>query len=153
MEVILKQDFKGLGHKNNIVNVKPGYGRNYLIPQGFAVVANEVNKKVALENARQAAHKVAKLREEAEAIATQLGRLTVEITAKAGDSGKIFGSITPAQLANALKAQRIVVDHKNIGFSKPVKELGTHEATIILHKDVVHTLAFRVVSVRHSSEN
>lgn len=76
----------------------------------------------------------------------QLAQLTIEITAKAGDSGKIFGSITPAQLASALKAQRIVVDHKNISFSKPIKDLGTHEATIILHKDVVCTLAFRVMS-------
>jgi large subunit ribosomal protein L9 len=146
MEVILKQDFKGLGYKNNVIKVKPGYGRNYLIPQGFAIVANEINKKIALENSRQAAHKVAMLREEAVALATQLGQLIIEIEAKAGDSGKIFGSITPAQLANALKAQRVVVDHKNIGFSKPIKELGTHEATIILHKDVVCTLAFRVVS-------
>lgn len=153
MEVILNQDFKGLGHKNNIVKVKPGYGRNYLIPQGFAVVANEVNKKVALENARQVAYKVAKLREEAEATVAQLGRLTIEITAKAGDSGKIFGSITPAQLANALEAQHIFVDHKEISFGKPIKELGIHEATIILHKDIVHTLAFRVISAQHRVEN
>ncbi len=146
MEVILNQDFKGLGHKNNIVKVKPGYGRNYLIPQGFAVVANEGNKKVALENARQAAHKVAKLREEAEAMAAQLGQLTIEITAKAGDGGKIFGSITTAQLADALKAQHILVDRKDISFGKPIKELGTHEATIALHKDLVHTLTFRVIS-------
>jgi large subunit ribosomal protein L9 len=146
MEVILKQDLKGLGQKNNTVTVKPGYGRNYLIPQGFAVVANEVNKKVALENARQAAHKVAKLRKEAEAIAEQLGRLTIELTTKVGDSGKIFGSITPAQLANALAAQSIVVDRKDISFSNPIKVLGTHEATIVLHKEVVHTLSFRVIS-------
>ena len=146
MEVILKQDFKSLGYKNNIVKVKPGYGRNYLIPQGFAVVANEVNKKIALENARQMAHKVSKQREEAEALAVRLDQLTVEITAKAGDSGKIFGSITSAQLADALKAYRIVVDRKDISLSKPIKELGAHEATVMLHKDVVYTLAFKVVS-------
>jgi large subunit ribosomal protein L9 len=146
MEVILKQDFKRLGYKNNIVKVKPGYGRNYLIPQGFAVVANEVNRKIALENARQMAHKVAKHKEEAKAIAVRLDQLTIEIAAKAGDSGKIFGSITSAQLANALKAYQIVVDRKDISFSKAIKELGAQEATIILHKDVVHTLAFRVVS-------
>lgn len=146
MEVILKQDFKSLGYKNNIVKVKPGYGRNYLIPQGFAVVANEVNKKIALENARQMAHKVAKHKEEAKAIAVRLDQLTIEIAAKAGDSGKIFGSITSAQLADALKAQRIVVDRKDISLSKPIKALGTHEATVTLHKDVVHTLAFKVVS-------
>jgi large subunit ribosomal protein L9 len=153
MEIILKQDFKGLGHKDSVVKVKPGYGRNYLIPQGFAVVANEVNKKVALENSRQAAHKVAKLRKEAEAVAAQLAHITIEITAKAGDSGKIFGSITPAQLANALMDQHIVVDRKDISFDQPIKALGTHEATIILHKDVVHTLAFRVISAQHGSKN
>ena len=146
MEVILKQDFERLGSKNSVVKVKPGYGRNYLIPQGFAVVANEVNRKVALENARQAAHKVARLREEAEALATQLDKLSIEIKAKAGDSGKIFGSITPSQLSDMLRAQHILVDRRDISFSKPIKELGTHEATITLHKDVVCTLAFKVTS-------
>jgi len=146
MEVILKQNFKGLGNKNDIVKVKPGYGRNYLIPQGIAIVANETNRKIALENTRQIAHKVAKLKEEAEVLATQLSQLTVEIEAKAGESGKIFGSITSTQLANALKAQHIFVDHKDISFNKPVKELGTHKANISLHKDVVYTLTFKVVS-------
>jgi len=146
MEVILKQDFEGLGHKDNVVKVKPGYGRNYLIPQGFAVVANEVNKKIALENARQVAHRVAKQREEAEALAARLAQLTIEVMAKAGDGGKIFGSVTSAQLVDALKAQQIIVDRKNISFSKAIKELGTHEASIILHKDIVYTLTFSVVS-------
>jgi large subunit ribosomal protein L9 len=146
MEVVLKQDFKKLGSKNSIVKVKPGYGRNYLIPQGFAVVANEVNKKIALENARQTAHRVAKQKDEAKAIAAQLDQLTIKMTAKAGDSGKIFGSITSAQLADALKAYHIVVDHKDISFGKSIKELGAHEATIMLHKEVVYTLAFSVVS-------
>ena len=146
MEVILKKDFKGLGHKNDTVKVKAGYGRNYLIPQGFAVVANEVNKKIALENIRQAAHKVAKLKEEAEALATQLDQLTMVITAKAGARGKIFGAVTPLQLADALKAQGILVDRKAISFAKPVKELGAHEATLTLHKEVTHTLKFKVVA-------
>ena len=146
MEVILRQDVEGLGYKNDTVKVKPGYGRNYLIPQGFAVVANEANKKVALENARQAAHKVAKQREEAEALAAQLDRLTVEIAVKTGENGKIFGSITATQLADALKEQQIVVDRKSITFGRPIKELGTHAATIVLHKEVVHTLAFSVTA-------
>lgn len=145
MEVILKQDFKGVGYKNDIVQVKPGYGRNYLIPQGIAVTANKVNKKIALENTRQAAHKVVKLKEEAKRLATQLDQLFIEISAKAGDSGKIFGSITSSQIANALKAQNIVIDSKAISFSQPIKVLGTHEATITLHKDVVYILAFSVV--------
>ncbi|MCU0318254.1 MAG: 50S ribosomal protein L9 [Amoebophilaceae bacterium] len=147
MEIILKQDLQPLGLKNSMVTVKPGYGRNYLIPRGLAVVANVANRKIALENARQIAHKVAKLKEEAEALAIRLGQLTVEVTAKAGEGGKIFGSITPSQLVDALKAQRIFVDRKDIIFSKPIKELGVHEAVITLHRDVVHTLSFRVLSV------
>ena len=147
MEVILKQDFAGLGYKNDTVKVKPGYGRNYLIPKGFAVVANEVNRKITLENVRQTAHKVARQKEGAEALAAQLDQLTVEITAKAGgDSGKIFGSITPTQLADALKSHQIIVDRKAISFSKPIKELGTHKATIVLHRDVIYTLTFNVIS-------
>ncbi|MHA7877534.1 MAG: 50S ribosomal protein L9 [Bacteroidota bacterium] len=146
MEVILKQNFEGLGYKNDIVKVKPGYGRNYLIPQGFAIIANSRNKKVALENVRQAAHKVAKQKEAAEVLATQLDQLNIAITVKAGENGKIFGSITATQLVDALKSYQIVVDRKDISFSKPIKELGTHEATIVLHKDVVRTLAFSVKS-------
>jgi len=145
MEIILKQDFAGLGHKNDIVKVKPGYGRNYLIPQGFAVVANQVNKKIALENARQAAHKVAKQREEAKSLAAQLTQLTIEVTAKAADDGKIFGSITSAQIADALRAHHVVIDRKAISFGKAVKEVGVHEATIRLHQDLVHTLSFSVL--------
>lgn len=145
MEVILKQDLQSLGLKNSIVTVKPGYGRNYLIPRGLAVVANVANRKVALENARQVAHKVAKLKEEAEALSVRLAQLTIEVTAKAGEGGKIFGSITTSQLSDALKAQHIFIDRKDIVFSKPIKELGVHEATIILHKDVVHALSFRVL--------
>ncbi len=146
MEVILKEDLRGLGHKNDTVQVKPGYGRNYLIPKGLAVVANEVNKKIALENIRQAAHKTAKLKGEAESLANKIDQLTIEVTAKAGDNGKIFGSVTTTQLTEALKAQGIVVDRRDISFSKPVKELGSHEALITLHKEVTHTLSFKVVA-------
>lgn len=146
MEIILKQDFAGLGYKNDIVKVKPGYGRNYLIPKGFAVVANQANKKVALENVRQAAHKVAKQREEVQMLSEQLDRLTLEIKVETGDNGKIFGSVTSAQLADALKAQGVVVNRKNIRFNQPIKELGMHEATIVLHKDVVYTLSFGVTA-------
>ncbi len=147
MEIILKKDFAGLGRKNVTLKVKAGYGRNYLIPQGIAMVANEVNKKIALENTRQAAHKVARLKEEAMALAVQLDKMTIEIEAQAGGRGKIFGSIAPARLAEALKEQEIFIDRKDISFAKPIKELGAHEASITLHKEVVHTLKFRVVSV------
>ena len=148
MEVILKEDLRGLGYKNDTVKVKPGYGRNYLIPQGLAMVANEVNKKIASENVSQAAHKAARLKEEAEALATQLEQVTLEITAQAADTGKIFGAVTPLQLASALKDQRIIIDRKDISFAKPVKALGVHEATLTLHKEVVHTLKFKVVATQ-----
>ena len=146
MEVILKKDLRGLGHKNDTVQVKPGYGRNYLIPKGLAMVANEINKKIALENIRQAAHKTAKLKEEALELANKIDQLTIEVTAKAGDNGKIFGSVTTTQLAEALKAHRIVIDRRDISFGKPVKMLGSHEASIVLHKEVSHPLTFKVVA-------
>ena len=146
MEVILKEDFKGLGYKHDIVQVKPGYGRNYLIPRGYARAASEANKKVALENARQMAHKLAKRKQDAEAIAARLAELAVEVAAKAGEKGRIFGAVTAAQLAEALKTQGIVVDRKAISFKGAVKTLGMHEATLVLHKEVTHTLQFKVVA-------
>lgn len=146
MEIILKQDFKGLGYKNDLVKVKPGYGRNYLIPKGFAVVANVANKKVALENAKQAAHKVAKRKQDAEAVAAKLDQLTIEVKAKAGKSGKIFGSVTPLHLAETLKTQGIIVDRRDISFDEPVKTLGVHRATLVLHKEVVHSFPFKVIA-------
>lgn len=148
MEVILKKDVSGLGQKNDLVKVKPGFGRNYLIPQGIAVTANATNKKVAQENARQAAHKVAQLKQAAEALAARLATLDIAVASKASESGKIFGTITASQLAKALQAYEIEVDRKNIRFSQSIKELGTHEATIALHKDVMHTLSFKVVAER-----
>jgi len=146
MEVILKQDFKGLGFKNDLIKVKPGYGRNYLIPQGFSVVASETNKKVALENAKQAAHKVAKHKQDAEAMAARIDQLTIEIKARAGEKGKIFGSITPLQLAEALREQGIFVDRRDISFDHPIKTLGVHKATVRLHKEVTHPFSFQVIA-------
>ena len=146
MEIVLKQDIQGLGYCNDIVKVKPGYGRNYLIPQGLAVVANASNKKIALENSRQAAHKVEKQQKEAEVLAVQLGKLDIEIRTKVGENEKIFGSVMPAHLAKALEAQSVTIDRSMIRFERPIKTLGTHEATITLHKEVVHTLSFRVVA-------
>ncbi len=145
MEIILKQDFKGLGYKNDLVTVKPGYGRNYLIPQGVAMIANETNKKIAAENARQAAHKLVKRKQDAEAIAARLNEIIVKIPSKAGEKGKIFGAITPLQLAEALKTQAIIVDRRDIKFEKPVKNLGMHKAIINLHKEVVHPFQFEVI--------
>jgi len=104
MEVILTQDVQGLGYKNDVVKVKPGYGRNYLIPNGVALIANDSNKRMTAENTRQAAHKAAKVKQDAEAIAQRLGELTIELKTKAGETGKIFGAVTAIQIADALKS-------------------------------------------------
>ena len=110
MEIILKQDVTGLGYKNDIVKVKAGYGNNYLIPNGFALVATDSNKKLVQENIRQMAHKAAKLKQDAESMASKIGELTIDIGAKAGESGKIFGAVTALQIADALKAKGFEID-------------------------------------------
>ena len=109
MEVILKDDVKGLGYKNDTVDVKPGYGRNYLIPQGLAVIADKSNKKIVAENIRQAAHKAEKIKTEAQAIADQIGDMTLEIPARVGETGKIFGAVTTLQLFETLKDKGIKI--------------------------------------------
>jgi len=145
MELILKEDIAGLGYKNDVVKVKPGYGRNYLIPQGFAIIANESNKKVLAENVRQAAHKAEKIKKDAEALAEAIGNTVLEIPAKAGESGKIFGSVTTLQISDALKSKGITLDRKKISFLSEVKTLGEYEALLDLHKEVKHKVSFKVV--------
>jgi large subunit ribosomal protein L9 len=145
MEVILKDDIKGVGFKNDIVTVKPGFGRNYLIPQGLAVMADKSNKKVVAENIRQAAHKAEKIKTEAQAIADQIGDMTLEIPARVGETGKIFGAVTTLQLSEALKAKGIDVDRKKISFDSEVKTAGEYTASIALHKEVKHQVKFNVV--------
>ena len=146
MEVILKEDIKGLGHKNEMVKVKPGYGENYLIPKGFAIIADAANKKVVAENVRQAAHKVAKIKQEVEDLAKKLDQLTIEIPAKVGEKEKIFGAVTSLQISDALKAKGIAVDRKQIRFNMPIKMLGTYEASLALHEEFTYTLKFTVVA-------
>lgn len=146
MEVILKDDVKGLGYKNDIVSVKPGYGRNYLIPQGFAIIADKSNKKMVAENVRQAAHKADKIKNDSQELANSIGDITLEIPAKVGETGKIFGSVTTNQLAEALKAKGIEVDRKRISFDQDVKTAGEYTASINLHKEVKHTVKFVVVA-------
>ena len=146
MEVILKDDIKGVGFKNDIVTVKPGFGRNYLIPQGLAVMADKSNKKVVAENIRQAAHKADKINNDAQAIADQIGDMTLEIPARVGESGKIFGAVTTLQISEALKAKGIDVDRKKISFDSEVKNAGEYTASIVLHKEVKHQVKFNVVS-------
>ena len=142
----MKQDVTGLGYKNDVVKVKPGYGRNYLIPNGIALIANESNKKVVAENVKQAAHKAAKVKADAEALAAKLGEMTIEIGTKAGESGKIFGAVTAVQVSDALKAKGFEVDRKKISFREQPKQLGTYTAHLDLHKEVKHDITVNVVA-------
>ena len=146
MEVILKQDVTGLGYKNDVVKVKPGFGRNYLIPQGIAIIANNSNKKKIEENIRQAAHKAEKIKQDAQSLASQIGEFTAEIGTKAGETGKIFGAITATQVADALKAKGFDVDRKKISFKEQPKQIGTYAAVIDLHKEVKHEITVNVVA-------
>lgn len=146
MEVILKQDVTGLGYKNDTVKVKPGYGRNYLIPTGAAIIANESNKRMTAENIRQASHKAAKIKQDAEALAVKIGELTIEVGTKAGESGKIFGAVTAVQVAEILKTKGFEVDRKKIHFKEQPKQLGTYTVTLDLHKEVKHVISVNVVA-------
>ena len=145
MEIILKQDIAGLGYKNDTVKVKPGYGRNYLIPQGYAIIANETNKKIVAENLKQAAHKAEKLKSDAQALASKVESTSLEISAKIGDSGKIFGAITTLQISDALKAKGIDIDRKKISIKEDVKEAGDFVAKVDIHKEVKTEVKFSVV--------
>ena len=146
MEIILKKDVANLGHADDIVNVKTGYAVNYLIPQGFATLATESAKKEHAENLRQRAHKEAKFRADAEALAAKLAEVLVKVTAKVSESGKIYGSVTTAQIADALVALGLNVDKKDITINGAVKELGVYEATVKCYKDIKGTAKFEVVA-------
>ena len=145
MEIILKEDVINLGYKNDIVKVKDGYGRNYLIPQGKAVIATESAKKILAENERQRAHKLAKIKADAEAQAAKLNGVKVVITAKVNEDGTIFGGVGAAQVAEALAAKGFEVDRKAI-VAETVKAVGEYTATINLHKEVKAEVAFEVVA-------
>jgi large subunit ribosomal protein L9 len=146
MEVILKQDMQGLGYKNDLVKVKDGYGRNYLIPNGIALLATDSNKRMLAENTKQAAHKAEKIKTAAIELAAKLGDLTVEIGTKAGETGKIFGAVTALQVSDALRAKGYDVDRKKIIFKAQPKELGMYAATLDLHKEVKHEIKVSVVA-------
>jgi large subunit ribosomal protein L9 len=145
MEIILTQDVQGLGYKNDVVKVKPGYGRNYLIPNGVALIANESNKRMTAENARQAAHKAAKVKQDAEAIVAKMGELIIEVKTKAGETGKIFGAVTAIQIADGLKAKGFDIDRKKVILKEQPKQLGTYKVTLDLHKEVKHEITVNVV--------
>jgi large subunit ribosomal protein L9 len=147
MEVILNQDVKGLGYKYDIVKVRAGYGRNFLIPRGVAVLATESNKKVQAETLKQRSFKEEKLRTAASANVEKLAALTLKVGAKAGESGKIFGSVTNIQIADALKKEGYDVERKNIEMNtEAIKNLGNYSAKVRLYKDIVATVNFEVVA-------
>lgn len=146
MEVILREDIQGLGYKNDIVSVKPGYGRNFLIPRGMAIIASKSNVKIIEENIRQAAHKAEKALKDAKGIAEKIGDLVIELKTKAGTSGKIFGAVTPIQVAEQLSQAGFDVDRKKISFEQKIKELGEYKAILDLHKEVHHPVTLKVVA-------
>jgi large subunit ribosomal protein L9 len=147
MEVILKKNVDKLGYANDVVSVKPGYGRNFLIPQGYAVLATASAKKAHEDMMKQKSHKETKLVAEAEEIAAKIAGLTVTISTKAGENGKIFGSINTIQLAEALKKEGFDIDRKSLKIKdEPIKEIGTFEAEALLFKGVKQSFKFEVVS-------
>ena len=147
MDIILKQDVANLGQKDDIVKVKNGYARNYLIPKGLATTATESAKKVLAENTRQRAHKEAKVKAEALSIAEKMKGLKLIIGAKTSTTGKIFGSVNTIMLAEALKDKGFDIDRKNIIFDEEhIKEVGVYKAKAKLHKEVSIEIEFEIVA-------
>ena len=146
MEIILKEDIQNLGHKNDIVTVKNGYGRNFLIPQGLAILATPSAKKVHAENLRQRAHKEEKIKNEALEVAKTLEGKSFTVGAKASSTGKIFGSVNTIQIAEALTKEGFNVERKNISMKEDAKELGSYTATVKLHREVKVDISIEVVA-------
>ena len=147
MDIILKQDLDNLGYADEIVKVRPGYARNFLIPNGLAIIANEENRKVLAETMKQRAHKAQKIKGGAEEQAKKLEAMVIKIRAIVGESGKIYGSVNALQLADALSKLGVEVDRKKIHLdSEHIKTLGTYSAVVNLHKDVKAKVNFEVVA-------
>ena len=146
MEIILKEDVVNLGYKDDILTVKDGYGRNFLIPQGKAVIASASAKKVLAENQRQRAHKIAKIKQDAQDFATKLEGISLVIGAKTSSTGTIFGSVTNIQIAEELAKKGFEVDRKLILLKEPVKEVGNFNAQVRIHKDISVEIPFEVIS-------
>lgn len=148
MEIILKQDVPNLGHKDDIVVVRNGYATNYLIPQGFAIMATPSAKKMHAENMRQRAHKEAQIREEATQMAAKLEGVQVTLATKVSSTGKIFGSINNIQIAEALAQQGFQIDRRNITIlgDDSIKEVGVYEAVVKCHKDIKANIKLEIIS-------
>lgn len=147
MEIILKQDIPNIGHKDDILTVKNGYARNYLIPKGFAINATKTNLKVHEENLRQRAHKETQLKEAAEQMAEKMKDIKITIGAKTSTKGKIFGSVNTIQLAEELTKSGFEIDRKDISIKDDlIKEVGSYSATVKLHREVMVEIPFEIVS-------
>jgi large subunit ribosomal protein L9 len=146
MEIILKEDVINLGYKGDIVKVKDGYGRNFLIPTKKAILATESAKKMLAEDLKQRAHKIERLKNEAIELAEKLKDLTLSVGAKTSTTGKIFGAVGPIQIADAFEKAGFTVDRKVIVLKDAVKEIGSYKATLKLHKEVTVEVAFEVVA-------
>jgi large subunit ribosomal protein L9 len=146
MEIILKEDVQNLGYKYDVVKVKDGYGRNYLIPAGKAVIASVSAKKVLAEDIKQRAHKLAKIKGEADTIAARLNGITLTIGAKASSTGTIFGSVNNIQVAEALAKEGFDIDRKIIVIKEAIKEIGDYTAVVKLHKEIQSVINIHVVA-------
>lgn len=147
MEIILLQDVNKLGQKDDLVKVKPGYGRNYLIPKGYAIAATASAKKMHAENLKQRAHKEEKIKAEAQELASKMTGIKVVVGAKTSTSGKIFGSVNTIQIAEALKEKGFDIDRKSITLpDDQVKEIGSYKAIVKLHREVKVEIAFDIVA-------
>lgn len=145
MDVILKQDVEHVGDKNDLVTVKSGFGRNYLLPKGLAILATPSAKKMHAENVKQRAHKEKAIIDEAQAIADKLEKSSVKVIAKVGENGKIFGSVTSVQVAEAFVNAGFGIERKHIKIhNEPIKTVGKYKATIKLHKEVMTEAEFEV---------
>ena len=146
MEIILKKNVDKLGYKDDIVEVKPGYALNFLIPQGYGVVATKSTKKAHEEVLRQRSHKEEKVKEEAQELATKIKDIKIKIGAKVGENGRIFGSVNTIQLSEVLKSEGVEVDRKSLKIvDEPIKEVGTYTALANLHKEVSAEFQFEVI--------
>ena len=146
MKIILKENVAGLGYKDDVVEVKDGYGRNYLIPQGKGIIASTAALKQLAEDQKQRAHKIAKIKADAEAAAAALDGVKLTIGAKTSSTGTVFGSVNAIQIAEALEKLGHNVDRKIIYIKEPVKEVGVYTATIKFHKEVSKDIEFEVVA-------
>lgn len=146
MEIILKQDIKNLGYTDDVVKVRNGYGLNYLIPNGMAVIANPVNRKIHTEVVKQRSHKLGKLKGDAEKLASSIEGVTLNIPAKVGEKGKLFGSVTSQNLVDMLKKMGYTIDKKQITMPEEhIKKTGTYVAVVNVHRDIKANLTFEVI--------